>query len=680
MNRRNFMKKAAVGAASLAVPGGLENARGAGGRDRPNVLFLFVDDQRSDTLGCVDSRWGDILRTPHVDRLARQGTRFENAFVTTSICAASRASVFTGLYERTHRYTFGTPPMIEEHVRASYPMLMRRAGYHTGFVGKFGVGIRNELQAEMFDYFKPLGRNPYWRVMPDGAKRHLAQVIGDHAIDFISQSGDRDPFCLSVSFNSVHAEDSVKEPGGLLEGHYPYPRATADLYTDVEIPLPELHDPEVFESQPDFLKNSLNRKRYFWRWDTPEKYETNMRAYLRMISGVDHVIGRIVEALEKRGVADNTVIIYMGDNGYYMGERGFAGKWSHYEESLRVPLIVYDPRVSDGARGQVREEMALNLDVPELMLRFAGLEVPGLYQSRDLMPLVRGEGVAAWRGDFFCEHLMDHGGIPKWEGVRGTRYKYARYFEQDPPYEFLHDLEEDPKELRNLASEPGYRDVLERMRRRCDELRDRYGGPYKPRKKGRSSAGSLQKGVPEYVEGVRGKAAAFDGAHYLAAGTVPALAVSDSFSWSLWVNVSPKGGLPDVIAGNRVRKGGGGLQFIKLTRKHFQYFNGRGHSVSLTHGAAEGKWVHLCVVKDGAELRCYRDGKPVDSASVDFETPEMPFYLGGDPRAGESTKCLLDEVRLYRQALTAGEVERLANFQSTPHEPWKHLPLDGDDG
>ena len=483
MKRRQFLKQAGAGAASLALAENMADGAGTSG-DRPNILFVLVDDQRNDTLGCVDSPWGDILQTPRVDDLAGNGTRFENAFVTTSICAASRASIFTGLYERTHRYTFGTPPVRKKHVKASYPLLMRNAGYRTGFVGKFGVGIRNKMRKQMFDYYQPMGRNPYWVKQPDGSRRHTCQVAGDHAIDFIRRNAGDSPFCLSVSFNAVHAEDGVKEPSGLLKGHFPYPRVTADMYKNVDIPPPVLDAPEVFQGMPDFLKESLNRERFFWRWDTPEKYETNMRGYLRMISGVDHVVGRMVDALEEQGVADNTIIIYHGDNGYYMGERGFAGKWSHFEESLRVPLIVHDPRLPESAQGHTPEELALNLDIPELMLRYADIDVPELYQGRNLEPLVRTGSAGSWRGDFFCEHLMDHPRIPKWEGVRGERYKYARYFEQDPPFEFLHDLEQDPYELKNYAPDPRYEDVLKRMRRRCTRLRDSYGGPYQPRKKG----------------------------------------------------------------------------------------------------------------------------------------------------------------------------------------------------
>ncbi len=443
----------------------------AAAADRPNIIFFLIDDQRNDTLGCAGH---PILKTPTVDRLAKEGVRWRNAFVTTSICAASRASIFTGLHERTHRYTFGTPPITLEHATASYPAVLRKAGYRTGFIGKFGVGVAGDSKSAMFDYFQQLNQSPYFKKQPDGSLRHLSEIAGDHAIEFIRAGAGGKPFCLSVSFNAVHATDGDKK------NHYPWPKAVDGMYDDVDIPAPRLSDPEIYESQPELLKVSLNRERYFWRWDTPQKYDKNMRAYFRMISGVDHVIGRVLAELKKQNLSDNTIVIYTGDNGYYMGDRGFAGKWSHYEQSLRVPLIIYDPRLPAAQRGRVVDAMALNIDLPATMLDLAGVGVPEHYQGKSLVPWLCGQEVTPWRDDFFCEHLMDVGTrIPKWEGVRGQRYVYARYFQSD--YEFLHDLEADPDQLKNLAKDANSASVLAQMRARCDELRDSYGGPYVPR-------------------------------------------------------------------------------------------------------------------------------------------------------------------------------------------------------
>ena len=435
----------------------------------PNIVFFLADDQRNDFLGCAGH---PILQTPHIDRLAREGVRFEKTFVTTSICAASRASILTGLHERTHGFTFGTPPIATKHTNESYPAVLRRAGYRTGFVGKFGVGVEAGQRRAMFDVFHPLGRSPYHKKQKGGGTRHVSEIAGDRASDFLRSSKKGQPFCLSVSFNAPHAEDGDKK------NHYPWPKAVDGLYDDVEIPAPRYSGPEVFESQPEFLRKSMNRDRWFWRWDTREKYQRNVRAYYRMISGIDGVIGRVLAELAKLDLDDNTVVIYAADNGYYKGARGFAGKWSHYEDSLRVPLVIYDPRAEAERRGKTVGAMVLNIDIPATILAYAGEETPAIYRGRSLVPWMRGETPASWRADFFCEHLFDHGSIPKWEGVRGERWVYARYFEQDPVFEFLHDLRDDPAQLRNFATDPSSAAVLQRLRKRCDELRGRLGGPF----------------------------------------------------------------------------------------------------------------------------------------------------------------------------------------------------------
>ena len=448
---------------------------------KPNIIFILADDLRNDSLGCAGH---PILKTPHIDRLAARGTRFTNAFVTTSICAASRATIFTGCWERTHRYTFGTPPIPPELCDMSYPTTLRAAGYRTGFTGKFGVGLAREKRDAMFDVFHPLNRGPYFRKQKDGSVRHTDELAGDRAVDFLRSQPKDKPFCLSISFNSVHAEDRDKKD------HYPWPPSADGLYEKIDIPPPRLSDPAIFESQPDVLKNSINRERWFWRWDTDEKYQKNIRAYYRMITGMDAIIGRVLAEVDTLGFGDNTVVIFMGDNGYYMGQRGFAGKWTHYEESLRVPLIIYDPRVPANLRGRTTDLVALNTDIAPTIVGYAGIRIPKTHQGTSLGPLVQGAQVKTWRTDFFCEHLMNHKTIPKWEGVRDVRWVYARYFEQKPPVEFLHDLKKDPDQLKNFASSADHADVLDRMRRRCDTLRDSYGGAWsaekflrKPKKK-----------------------------------------------------------------------------------------------------------------------------------------------------------------------------------------------------
>ena len=149
------------------------------------------------------------------------------------------------------------------------------------------------------------------------------------------------------------------------------------MYEDIQPDDPRLSDPKYFDVLPEFMRESMNRDRWYWRWDTPEKYTINMRAYFRMMTGMDRVIGKVVDKLEEKGLADNTVIIFTADNGYYMGDRGFAGKWSHFEQSLRVPMIIYDPRLPEKQRSRVVDPMALNIDLTATRVTMACLRHAG---------------------------------------------------------------------------------------------------------------------------------------------------------------------------------------------------------------------------------------------------------------------------------------------------------------
>jgi arylsulfatase A-like enzyme len=441
---------------------------------QPNILFLLADDQRYDTLGCAGH---PIVQTPTIDRLAADGVRFRNAFVTTSICWVSRATMLTGQWARSHATPNAMPIVKPESLSTLFPVELRKAGYRTGHFGKWHMmapqGFKPE---EQYDEYEAIGRNPYFKTMPDGSKRHETDLVCDKGIEFLKSQPKDKPFCLNLWFNAAHAEDNDHRPG---IGLYPWPPSVDGLYEDRSIPPPRLGAPSIFESQPQFLKDSINRERWFWGYDTPEKYETNVRAYYRMISGIDKGIARVLAALKEAGLADNTIIVYAADNGYYLGDRGFQGKWSHYEESLRVPLVIYDPRVAKANRGQVRDEMVLNVDLPATFLNWAGATQPARYEGTSLAPLVEGAKDVTWRTSFFCEHV-DLAPFITWEGIRDQRYVYARYFDQKPAYEFLHDLQTDPDELKNLAADPAHADVLQKLREQCDQQMNARGGPLLP--------------------------------------------------------------------------------------------------------------------------------------------------------------------------------------------------------
>lgn len=430
----------------------------------PNVLLLVTDDQRWDAMGCAGN---PRALTPNLDALANDGVRFRNAFVTTSICAASRATILTGLYERSHRSTFGTPPLREECVVASYPVLLRNAGYRTGFLGKFGVGTTKGDPARMFDSFAPLGPGTYWQKQPDGSQRHFTDILGDRAVSFLAACKPGQPWCLSISFNAPHAVDGDPQ-------QYFWPKAMDTWYADTVFPVPKTMAAEYFTAQMPFLQTSESRTRFLWRFDEPEKYQTMVRGYYRMISGVDAVIGRLRKELQTRGMADNTVIVFCSDNGYFLGERGFADKWYAYEPSVRIPMIIADPRLPDIRKGTTCDLMALNVDLAPTMLDLAELQAPKQYQGYSLMPLVRGLAPADWRTDFFYEHLLENAKIPKSEGVRTERYTYLRWFESDPLQEELYDHQADFDEVQNLVHVPAYAEVLAKLRNRTDALRDQY--------------------------------------------------------------------------------------------------------------------------------------------------------------------------------------------------------------
>jgi arylsulfatase A-like enzyme len=461
LKRRSFIKSSL--AAAMASPLGACKMSTEPERP-PNIIFLLTDDQRFDALGCMGHA---VIKTPNIDRLAKTGTLFKNAFVTTPICAASRASIFVGEYERTHKYTFRTAPLADSYTGVAYPSVLRANGYLTGFIGKFGIRTAKNFIETNFDYCKRIARTPYYHEVASGEKLHETDAAAYYAKEFISKAASQSkPFQLSVSFNAPHAAGTKK-----IEEPFPVPDSVGDIYKNVEIPKPLYDDSEIFDALPEFLKSSLNRIRFFWRWKNRSEYEENMRGYFGMITGIDNAVGEILHHLESNGLNDNTIVIFSSDNGFYLGDRGFAGKWTHFDQSIRVPLIINDPRNENQNRGIYSDHFSLNIDICPTILDYANVSEHKNYPGRSLKPISWGAPPSNWRSDFLCEHLMNSEHIPKWEGVRGEHYSYARYFEQKPVYEFLHDLSADPDQLTNLALKPEFENALDLMRNRCDALK-----------------------------------------------------------------------------------------------------------------------------------------------------------------------------------------------------------------
>jgi len=440
-----------------------------GSAQKPNIIFILTDDQRWSALGYAGN---EIIQTPEMDKLAESGVYFSQAIVTTPICSASRSSIFSGVHERTHKYTFQTGSIRNEFMEVAYPCLLKKAGYHTGFFGKFGVNSPGK--EKMFDVFEEYDRNGrfpdrrgyFYKTLGEDTV-HLTRYTGQKAIDFIENVPSDKPFSLSLCFSAPHAHDNAPL-------QYFWQDEPDKLYQNMELPGPDLADERYFNALPEFVRKGFNRTRWFWKNDTPEKYQHSTKGYYRMINGIDLEIAKIREKLSEKGLDDNTVIMLMGDNGFFLGERQLSGKWLMYDNSIRVPLIVYDPRLK---QHRDIDEMALNIDVPATILDLAGVEIPQLYQGKSLMPLVSGRTNTLERDTILVEHLWEFENIPPSEGVRTAEWKYMRYV-NNRSIEELYNLKNDPKEINNLAKDPAYRVVLDEFRAKNDELGKRFADPY----------------------------------------------------------------------------------------------------------------------------------------------------------------------------------------------------------
>ena len=428
-----------------------------------NIIFLLTDDQRWDALGASGN---PHIQTPEMDRLAQEGTLFKHAYVTTPICAVSRASLFSGQYARRHGIHGFATDFTEAQWSNAYPELMRNAGYFTGFVGKFGVG-RN-LPDTTFDYWRGIpGQPKYEQVDEEGNYKHLTRIMGEQCLEFLETVPDQQSFCLSVSFKAPHVQDS--DPRQFL-----YDSAYIEMFQEMRMPGPINGSDSVFNAFPDFFtQDNEARRRWEMRFATEELYQHSVKGYYRLIYGVDVVLGRIRKKLAEEGLAENTVIVLMGDNGFFLGERGLAGKWYAYDESIHVPLLIYDPMLPLEHRGQQLEQIALNIDLAPTFLSWANLDPPNSMQGANLRTLLKGEN-PEWRKDFLFEHLFDHPRIPKSEGVVSLVEKYFVYHEVEPIHEEYYDLVADPGETENLISTPLKEDKVLEKRAQLEILKREF--------------------------------------------------------------------------------------------------------------------------------------------------------------------------------------------------------------
>jgi arylsulfatase A-like enzyme len=475
---------------------------------RPNIIFLLADDQRYDSMGAMGNPYAV---TPNMDKLATEGVLFENAYLTSPICEPSRASIMLSQYQGTHRTGFDRPVNLtisKAEYAGSYPVLLRKAGYRTCFVGKFGFavaekkilndGLAHDSQGKRsaanqlwkFEKHMPADQFDVWHgfpgqgnYFPQGKKgQHLTQVMGDQARLFLrdakTKHGDQ-PFSLSISFKAPHS-----------------PMSPDPAYKNIHKGRP-LWKPYNFGAKYRQGLPQIVQQHYRGRKGVSDRaYPSFIDKYFQLIHGIDVVLGQIRNELKQLGLADNTVIIYTSDNGYFCGSKGLSGKDLLYEESLRAPLIIFDPRLAKSMGGRRVTQLTSAVDFGPTMLDLAGIKQPESMQGRSLRPILNQEK-PKWNNEIFAENFFSSHFLPALEdagpltakvqqmsvrskAVRYQRWKYIRYHEHKPVIEELYDLQSDALEEINLASKAEHANTLAQMRKRCDDWINKTQRKIKP--------------------------------------------------------------------------------------------------------------------------------------------------------------------------------------------------------
>ena len=441
---------------------------------RLNVIYILTDDQRYDEVGFLNP----VLETPNMDALAREGVHFANAFVTTSLCSPSRASILTGQMMHNHGVVDNNRPLPKG--LELFPRRLQEAGYQTAFIGKWHMGGEDSEPRPEFDYWVSFpGQGNYYpttalglpsklnvngEVVPQ--KGYITDELTDYAIDFLNGRDRGKPFFLYLSHKAVHA---TFKPAA----------RHAKQYADAEIRLGEPNEAAGADA-PMWVKNQQNS----WHGrDFPYHSELPLadfkRQYHRTLSAVDESLGRLRRWLADAGLAENTAVVLMGDNGFMFGEHGLIDKRNAYEESIRVPLLAVAPGFP---AGHVVTEMVANIDIAPTVLELAGVDAPEHYDGASFVHLAAGASVAqgnvdGWRDELTYEYYWEfnYPQTPTVFALRTDRYKYIQYHGVWDTEE-LFDLREDPREFKNLIEDSKLLDVKVDMRKRLyASLTDREG-------------------------------------------------------------------------------------------------------------------------------------------------------------------------------------------------------------
>jgi len=462
---------------------------------RPNIVFIMTDDHAAHAMSCYGSR---INKTPHIDRIAEQGMRFDNCFCTNSICTPSRAVILSGTYSHMNQVTTLSTHM--DNRLLTFPKLLQTAGYQTAMIGKWHLGQGPAHEPTGFDFWRVLpGQGLYHN--PEMIDREGRRVFEGYVTDLITDMSiawlkgrDKDrPFCLLCHHKAPHRPWRPDDKHALM-------------YEGVDIPVPETFDDDysnrasaaeaaTMRIERDLNATDLKQPVPGGLTDSEEKhwkYQRYIKDYLRVVASIDDNIGRLLDTLDEEGLTDDTMVIYTSDQGFFLGDHGWYDKRFMYEESLRMPLVVRYPR--EVKAGTVNKDIVLNVDFPATFLDLAGIKVPETFQGQSTRPLLRGETPEDWQTSLYYRYWMHkaHHNVYAHYGVRTLRYKLIYYYSDalgqagaidetyEPEWE-LFDLETDPYEMHNVVDDPAYASIVRELKDELHRLQDIVGDERYPK-------------------------------------------------------------------------------------------------------------------------------------------------------------------------------------------------------
>ena len=411
---------------------------------KPNFLVLISDDQRWDQVSYPGNQIIPELKTPNLDKLASRGVYFTNAFVTSPISAVSRASIMTGRYAGSHGMNHFNTPLKEEVLSNTYPALLKKAGYRTGILGKWGMGMAGT--EKIFDVCNAWADQGVYFLNSDTGKIHNSEWLAIKAREFLGSGKSDQPFCLTVCYKAPH---------------HPYQPDIRDstLFEDINIPKRKSDTPEAYIAMSGrVMENSLNRWCYFDERKDEKTRNAFEKNFLRCVAGLDRSVGKLMDALHELKLDENTVVIFLSDNGYIWGEHGLGGKWILYEESIRIPMIIKWPGMPGKFKGKLLQQLALNIDIAPTILDMAGIKVPEIMNGKSLVPIIT-HPESDFRKDFFMEHVgivKAEYPIPDSYGIRTKNWKYIHYVNVEPEVEEMYNLGSDPMEMKNLIDNKNF--------------------------------------------------------------------------------------------------------------------------------------------------------------------------------------------------------------------------------